>query len=624
VRGNGKINQEREAVVHGAGWNVIKVVWGREWDHLLAADNDGLLTRRMGEAVDGDYQKYVVEGGAYVREHFFGTDPRLAAMVEHLSDDQLARLRRGGHDLQKVYAAYAAAVAESERPTVILAKTVKGWLLGESAEGKNVAHQVKKIEIDELRKFRDRLDLPVSDSQLENPPFLRFPENSREFEYLRSRREALGGFVPKRVHKPMPLPAKPITFFSRYLKGSGTQEASTTGIYARILADLLGDKEIGGRIVPIIPDEARTFGLDSLFNRFGIYSSKGQLYEPVDSKSLMKYREARDGVVLEEGICEAGSMASFTAVGTSYATHGVPMIPRYIFSSMFGLQRTGDQAWAFGDQRARGFLLGATAGRTTLNGEGLQHQDGHSQLLAAAYPALEAYDPAFGYEVAVIIQHGLERMLQKEHDVVYYVTLQNEAYAHPEMPAGVSSEDIIRGLYKFRAVGPAEAKGKHRVHLLGSGSIMQQVLSAATILAEKYSVAADVWSATSYQQLRRDAQSCDRWNMLHPAEKPRVPYVTRTLGETDGPVIAASDYMKMVSDQIAQWIPGGMYALGTDGYGRSDTRAALRRHFEVDAESIVIATLHRLSLAGKIKPAVVAQAIKDLGVDPEKIDPQHA
>jgi pyruvate dehydrogenase E1 component len=621
VRGNGKIIQELEAVFAGSGWNVIKVIWSRRWDPLLARDDEGLLVKRMTEVVDGEYQKYSVEPGSYTRQHFFGAHPKLLKMVEHLPDDQIRRLRRGGHDVVKVHAAYAAACAHKGQPTVILAKTVKGWALGEGTQGKNVAHQQKKMSLKDLKAFRDEMQLPIADKDLEEVPFYAPDRNSPEMQYLMERRHALGGGVPRRVVKPRKLPAPAPKLFERYLKGSGGNEVSTTGAFARLLADLLADKGFGKRIVPIIPDEARTFGLDALFQQVGIYSSVGQLYEPVDQKMLLKYREAKDGQVLEEGISEAGSLASFAAAGTAYATHGEPMIPFYIFYSMFGFQRVGDQIWAFADSRGRGFLLGATAGRTTLNGEGLQHEDGHSHLLASVVPNLQAYDPAFAYEVALILQRGLKRMMEDQEDVFYYLTLQNEPTPMPPMPEG-AAEGVLQGLYRLQ---PAPAlPGAARAQLFGSGSILNEVLRAQKLLAERFNVAADVWSATSYLALRREALAAERWNMLHPEAPPRIPLVTALLKDAPGPVVAASDYLKAVSDQVARWVPGGLFSLGTDGFGRSDTRPALRRHFEVDAESVVVAVLSQLARRGERKPADVAQAIRELGLDPEKTDPAGA
>ncbi|NUN49313.1 MAG: pyruvate dehydrogenase (acetyl-transferring), homodimeric type [Candidatus Brocadiae bacterium] len=616
VRGNGKIIQELEGVFHGAGWNVMKVIWGRRWDPLIAADHEGVLVRRMGEACDGDYQRYSAEGGAFTRQHFFGTDPRLLKLVEHLSDDDIRRLRRGGHDQTKNYAAFKAATEHKGQPTVILAKTVKGWTLGGKIESKNVAHQQKKMEDEELRKFRDVLQLPIPDSKLEEAPFYHPGKDSPEVQYLLEHRKKLGGFVPRRVVRKKALAVPGMDKFEMFLKGT-KEEVSTTGAFVRILADLCKDREIGRRVVPIIPDEARTFGMEALFRTLGIYSSVGQRYEPVDAKMLLSYREAKDGQVLEEGICEAGSMASFTAAATSYSTHGEPMIPFYIFYSMFGFQRIGDQAWALGDSRGRGFLMGATSGRTTLNGEGLQHQDGHAHLLASTFPTCRAYDPAFAYEIAVIIQDGLRRMVGEGEDCFYYISIQNENIHQPPMAAGME-KGILDGLYLFRK--SAADKGP-RVQLLGSGSILAAVLKAQEILAAKHGVSADVWSATSYLNLRREALEAERWNGLHPESKPRTPLVQQILAGAEGPVIAASDYMKAVPDQISRWVPE-LYTLGTDGYGRSDTREALRRHFEIDAESIVVAALWQLSKLGQVKPAVVTAAIREYGLDPEKPDPR--
>ena len=620
VRGNGKIIQELEANFHGAGWRVIKVIWGREWDSLLAADTEGLLIRRMGEAVDGDYQKYSVESGEYIRQHFFGRDPRLLRLVEHLRDRDLQRLRRGGHDFRKLYAAFKRATEEPEKPTVILAKTVKGWALGEGAEGRNIAHQAKKMNIQELRAFRDRLFVDIPDKALEDPPFLRFSEDSEPYKYLMDRRAALGGSVPRRSQISVPMEVPEVDWFQRFLEGSGDQEASTTGVFARLLAQLLNHKLLGPRVVPIIPDEARTFGLDALFRRYGIYSSKGQQYEPVDAEMLLSYREAKDGQVLEEGICEAGAMASFIAAGSAYSTHGEPMIPIYIFYSMFGFQRTGDQVWAATDQRARGFMIGATYGRTTLNGEGLQHQDGHSHLLASTNPNVRSYDPAFAYEIAVIVQHGLDVMFAKEQDRIFYITVHNEAYAQPPMPEGVEA-GVLAGLYRFRTASVAHPL---RAQLLGSGAIMMEVLRAQDLLASRFGVAADVWSATSYCELRREALSCERWNTLHPTDEPRVPVVATILDDLEGPILAASDGMMAVPDQIARWVPGGLYSLGTDGFGRSDTRSTLRRHFEIDAEHIAVATLKRLADLGSLPPERVVEAVEAFGIDPGKPDPATA
>jgi pyruvate dehydrogenase E1 component len=620
VRGNGKIIQELEGVFRGAGWNVIKVIWGSVWDDLLAADTSGLLTKRMGEAVDGDFQKYTVEAGSYIRKHFFGKYPELLHLVDGLSDDQLTRLVRGGHDPRKVYAAYKAAVDHKGGPTVILAKTVKGYGLGEAGEGRNISHQQKKMNEKELREFRARFDIPVRDEDVVETPFYRPPKDSPEIKYLLDRRKKLGGFVPKRVVTAEPLKTPRMESYSGLLKGFGAVDYSTTKTFVLFLSSLLRDKAIGKNVVPIIPDEARTFGIDGLFTEIGIYSSKGQLYEPVDKQGMSYYREAKDGQILEEGITEAGSMASFVAAGTAYANLGINMIPFYIYYSMFGPQRVGDELWLAADSRAKGFLLGATSGRTTLNGEGLQHQDGHSPLMASAVPTLYVYDPAFGYEMAVIICDGMRRMFENGEEILYYLCLYNEGYPMPPMPAG-SEEGIIKGLYKFKN-GPEGPR--HKAHIFGSGSIIRSALRAQEILAERYDVSADVWSATSYKNLRNEALLADRWNLLHPMEAPRKPYVQQLLEKENGPFIAVSDYMKMVPDQIAKWTPGGLTTLGTDGFGRSDIRSRLRRFFEIDAECVVVATLHSLAQRGAIERKMVARAIKDLNVDPEKGFPQLA
>ncbi len=614
VRGNGKIIQELEAVFQGAGWHVIKVVWGSDWDKLLAADKSGLLLRRMEEAVDGDYQKYSVEPGSYTRKHFFGKYPELLQLVNHLTDEQIHKLLRGGHDSRKVYAAYKAAVGHKGQPTVILAKTVKGYGLGEAGEGRNITHQQKKLNEKELREFRARFGVPISDEEIAETPFFRPAAESRERQYLLNRRKKLGGFLPKRVVSAEPLQTPKLDFFSELLKGSGKFEMSTTMGFVRLVSLLVRNKTIGKKIVPIISDEARTFGLDALFREIGIYSSKGQLYEPVDKKSLLYYHEAKDGQILEEGITEAGAMASFIAAGTSYATAGQHMVPFYIYYSMFGFQRIGDLMWLAGDIRTRGFLLGATSGRTTLNGEGLQHQDGHSLILSSTIPTLMTYDPAFTYEVAVIIADGMRRMYADGQDAFYYLTLYNENYAMLGMPEG-SEEGIIKGLYRVKA-GPEGRQLK--AHLLGSGPILRFALEAQQTLAQDFNVSADVWSATSYKLLRNEALLSRRWNMLHPTEAPRKSYLERLLEKEHGVFVAASDNMKVVPDQIAPWVPGGLTTLGTDGYGRSDTRERLRRFFEVDTESIVIATLYALAEKGQIDRGVVATAIKNLGVDPQK------
>jgi len=627
VRGNGKIIQELEAVFRGAGWNVYKVIWGRDWDPLLAEDDDGTLVKRMGEACDGDYQKYSVENGEYTRKHFFNKYPQTAKLVEKLTDDQIRNfLRRGGHDALKVYAAYHQAVnAANGRPTAILAKTVKGWSLGEAAEGKNTAHQAKELTEAQLMTFRDRLKIPVADSQLTDPPYYLPRKDSVELEYLHARRMALGGYVPKRTARAPKEEIPTLPTFKDTLEGSaskGGKEASTTSAYNEVLTKLLGDPKLGKRIVPIIPDEARTFGLDTLFRKVGIYSSVGQRYEPVDKGALLYYREAKDGQVLEEGINEAGSLASFTTAGTAYATHGVNMIPFYIYYSMFGYQRVGDAVWAAADCRAKGFLLGATDGRTTLNGEGIQHEDGHSHLLFSVVPTCRCYDPAWAYEVAVIVHDGLKRMYQDQESCFYYLTLYNENYAQPPMPSGVE-EGIVKGLYRFKPSEMKPEKGR-QVQLLGSGVILREALRAQQLLAEKFGIAADVWSAPSYVLLRRDAIECDRWNMLHPDQDERVPYVVSQLGSTEGPIIATSDYMRAVPEMVAKWLPGRFTALGTDGFGRSDSRPALRRHFEIDAEHTAFAALYQLSKAGKFPKKEMAKAIKELAIDPNKVDPSTA
>ena len=617
VRGNGKIVQELEAVFRGAGWNVVKVIWGPEWDDLIEKDEEGILVKKLNEVVDGQWQKYTTSPGSYTRQHFFGTDPRLLNMVEHLSDDQIHGLRRGGHSYRKIYAAYAAAVAEKERPTVILVHTVKGWTLGEGFEGSNITHQKKMMDREELRTFRDLLELPVPDDKLDEAPFYHPGEQSPEVEYMLERRRQLGGCVPtRRMQAQVQLELPPPSTFDEFREGMDKGEASTTMVFARLLSKLLRDKNIGKRIVPIVPDEARTFGMDALFSQVGIYSSRGQLYEPVDKGKVLYYRESFDGQVLEEGITEAGSMASFTAAATSYSIHGQPMIPFYIFYSMFGFQRTGDQMWAAGDSMARGFLLGATAGRTTLAGEGLQHDDGHSQVLASTLPSCRSYDPAFAYELGLIIEDGLRRMHVDEENVIYYITLQNENYRMPAMPVGVE-EGILKGMYRFRT---AEKRLDRHVQLFGSGSILNEVLRAQDLLAT-YGVSADVWSVTSYQLLRKDALECERHGRMHPLEEPRTAFVTEQLKGEAGPFIAASDWMKIVPDQIARWVPGTYVPLGTDGFGISDTRPSLRRHFEVDAESVVIAALSALRQDGLVNGEAVAQAISDLQYDTRKIDP---
>ncbi|MCU0256250.1 MAG: pyruvate dehydrogenase (acetyl-transferring), homodimeric type [Vicinamibacterales bacterium] len=618
VRGNGQIIQELEAIFRGAGWNVIKVIWGREWDALLARDRDGILARRAGEIVDGQYQKYAVESGAYLREHFFGADPRLLDMVKHLSDDQLKRLRLGGHDPEKVYNAYLAATQHRGAPTVVLARTIKGYGLGESGEGKNITHQQKKLNDDELLAFRTRFGIPISDEDVDDLPFYRPPADGPEIQYMLERRRALGGFAPRRTVVAPALKPDLDELFEEFHKGTDGRKVSTTMAFVRMLSKLLRDREIGQLVVPIVPDEARTFGMEALFRQVGIYSHVGQLYQPVDIDTLLYYKEARDGQIFEEGITEAGSLASFIAAGTSYATHGVNTIPFFIFYSMFGMQRVGDLVWAAADMRARGFLLGGTAGRTTLAGEGLQHQDGNSHLLALPVPNLLSYDPAFAHEIAVILQDGIRRMYGDGESVFYYLTVMNEQYAQPAMPEG-AREGILKGLYKL-APAP-NPKAKLKAQLLGSGAILPEVLKAQALLADKYKVAADVWSVTSYTQLYRDGNRCDRWNLLHPGETPQVPWITQCLGSAPGVCVAASDYVKALPHSVDRWLPRPLQSLGTDGFGRSEGRAALRDFFEVDARFVVLATLSALMREGQVEAKVVEQAIRDLKIDPGKPDP---
>jgi pyruvate dehydrogenase E1 component len=618
VRGNGQIIQELEAAFRGAGWNVVKAIWGREWDPILAKDRDGLLVKRMGEIVDGQYQKYAVESGAYVREHFWGADPRLLDMVKHLSDDQLKKMTLGGHDPVKVYNAYKAAVEHKGAPTVVLARTIKGYGLGEAGEGKNITHQQKKMNEEELRAFRTRFGIPISDAEVGHTPFYRPAEDSIEIKYMRERRQALGGYVPSRKVRSEAL--KPIApeLFEEFHKGTDGRKASTTMVFVRMLSKLLRDPEVGKLVVPIVPDEARTFGMEALFRQVGIYSHAGQVYEPVDMDTLLYYKEASDGQILEEGINEAGSMSSFIAAGTAYASHGVNTIPFFIYYSMFGFQRIGDLIWAAGDSRARGFLLGGTSGRTTLAGEGLQHQDGNSQLFALAYPNVVSYDPAFAFEIAVIIEDGIKRMYVDQESIFYYLTVMNEQYAMPEMPKG-AKDGILKGMYKFKAA--AKPKAALRAQLLGSGAILPEVIKAQEILESKYNVSADVWSVTSYTELYRDGHAAERWNMLHPTVSPRVPYVTQCLKDAAGVLIAASDYVKAMPDTIDRWLPRPLTTLGTDGYGRSETRASLRDFFEVDYRYVVVATLAALARDGKVEASVVDEAIKALNINPEKSNP---
>ncbi|HEY1590434.1 MAG TPA: pyruvate dehydrogenase (acetyl-transferring), homodimeric type [Solirubrobacteraceae bacterium] len=613
VRGNGKIIQELEADFRGAGWNVIKVIWGSRWDRLLDADVDGRLVRVMEESVDGEYQTYKSRDGAYVREKFFGKDPVLLDRVSHMTDEQIWLLNRGGLDQQKVYAAYHEAVGHTGQPTVILAKTIKGYGMGSSGEGQMITHQAKKMTEDALLAFRDRFELPLTDEQVRAAEYYKPPDDSPEMRYLRECREALGGSLParrRRVDEPLEVPD--LSLFSSQLEGTGDREISTTMAFVRVLAALLRDKEIGSRVVPIIPDESRTFGMEGLFRQVGIYSPVGQLYQPQDAEQLMFYKEDEHGQILEEGITEAGSISSFIAAGTSYSTHGVQMVPFYIYYSMFGYQRVGDLVWAGGDSRSRGFLLGGTAGRTTLNGEGLQHADGHSHVLFSVVPNVRAYDPAFGYEVAVIVQDGLRRMVGEQEDVFFYLTLMNENYKHPPMPEG-AGEGILQGMYLLQ-----EASGDGpRVQLLGSGTILLEVLAAAALLEEDWGVAADVWSVTSFTELRRDGIEAERWSMLHPVSERRRAYVSEQLGAREGPVVASTDWIRAYPDQIRQWVPGRYRVLGTDGYGRSDYRRSLRRFFEVDRHYVTVAALSELADEGIVDRARVQEAIDRYEIDPE-------
>ncbi|MBL8167201.1 MAG: pyruvate dehydrogenase (acetyl-transferring), homodimeric type [Acidobacteria bacterium] len=619
VRGNGKIVQELEAAFRGAGWNVIKVLWGGIWDPLFAKDKTGILLKRMEECVDGEYQSFRAKDGAFLREKFFGKYPELLELVKDWSDEDLWKLRRGGHDSRKVYNAYKRAFETTGRPTVILAKTIKGYGLGPSGgEGRNLAHQAKKLDEDDLINMIDRFDLPISEEDAKAAKFFVPPQDSPEVIYLHQRRKELGGYYPSRQVKSEKLVTPEVSLFKEQLDGSQGREVSTTMAFVRMLTALLKDKNVGKRIVPIIPDEARTFGMESLFRQVGIYASQGQLYEPHDSDMFLYYKEDKAGQILEEGITEAGSMASFTAAGTAYANHGVEMIPFYIYYSMFGFQRIGDFAWAFADSRGKGFLCGATAGRTTLMGEGLQHQDGHSHVLASTVPTCAAYDPAYAYELAVIVQEGMRRMYQEQENLYYYLTLYNENYAQPEMPEGVT-EGIIKGIYKLKA-----GAGRPKVHLWGSGPMANEALRAQQMLAEQYKVNADVWSVTSYNELRRNALQAERWNRLHPTEAEQKPYIAQVMEKTEGPIIASTDYMKIVPDQLAPWLNGRLVSLGTDGFGRSDNRTYLRKHFEVNAEAIVAATLSRLARDGKFNAKKAAQAIADLGLNPEALDPALA
>ena len=618
VRGNGQIIQELESAFRGARWNVIKVLWGSEWDPILERDTEGLLVKRMGEVVDGEYQKLVVSSGDYIRQFFFGSDPRLLKLVEPLPDEALRRLRLGGHDPRKVYAAYKAAVEHQGSPTAILARTIKGYGLGEAGEGKNVTHQQKKLNEDELREFRSRFGIPLSDHDIAEVPFYRPEEDSEEIRYLRARREALGGYVPQRKVRSKPLVADHDELFREFHEGSDGREVSTTMAFVAMLRKMLKDPEIGKLIVPIVPDEARTFGMESLFRTVGIYSSAGQKYEPVDVNTLLYYKEAKDGQILEEGITEAGSVGSFIAAGSGYATHGINTIPFFIYYSMFGFQRIADFIWAAADMRTRGFLLGGTSGRTTLSGEGLQHQDGNSHVLALTVPNLLAYDPAYAYEIAVIIQDGIRRMYKEGENIFYYITVMNEPYAMPPMPKGVEA-GILKGMYRFRAA--TNKKSNLRAQLFGSGAILNEVLRAQEVLEKNYGVAADVWSVTSYKSLYMDAIEAERWNRLHPDDTPRVPYLKECVRDEQGVFVAATDYLKTLPSMVARWMPRRLATLGTDGFGRSEGREALREFFEVDSRFIVLATLHELAQDGLVGEATVQNAIKDLAINPEKPNP---
>jgi pyruvate dehydrogenase E1 component len=620
VRGNGKIIQELEAAFLGAGWNVIKVIWGSRWDPLFARDTRGVLQRVMEDCVDGEYQNFKAKGGAYTREHFFGKDPSLKEMVANMSDEDIWRLNRGGHDALKVFAAYQAAVNTKGPPTVILAKTVKGFGLGKVAEGQMVAHQQKKLNIDAVRELRDRFNIPVSDQDLADLPFRKPPPDSDEMRYLQTHRNRLGGYLPVRKPTAPPLTVPPLEAFRSILDGTAEREISTTMAFVRILTVLLKDKTIGKHIVPIVPDEARTFGMEGLFRQIGIYSAVGQLYTPVDAETLMSYREDRKGQMLEEGINEAGSTCSWIAAATSYANHGIGMVPFYVYYSMFGFQRVGDFIWAAGDMRARGFLVGATAGRTTLAGEGLQHQDGHSQLVATTIPNCRAYDPTFAYELAVIIQDGMQRMYAQNESVFYYISVMNENYAQPAMPAGAET-GIVKGGYLLKASGGG---AELRATLLGSGTILRECIAAAELLEKQFSIMADVFSITSFSELRRDAIECERWNLLHPAEAPREPYVRTLLTGREGALVAATDYVRNVPDQIRPWVSQPYVTLGTDGFGRSDTRAELRQHFEVDRNFIALAALKALADAGRIDRKTVVDAVAKLGIDANKADPLNS
>ncbi|MCG8026426.1 MAG: pyruvate dehydrogenase (acetyl-transferring), homodimeric type [Candidatus Thiodiazotropha taylori] len=616
VRGNGKIIQELEGVFRGAGWNVIKVIWGGYWDPLFARDKNGVLLKRMEECVDGDYQAYKAKGGAYTREHFFGKYPELDEMVANMTDEDIWRLNRGGHDPHKVFAAYAEATAHKGQPTVILAKTVKGYGMGVAGEGQNITHSQKKMGEAALKAFRDRFNIPISDDQIGAAPFYKPPADSAEMQYMHAQRSKLGGFLPQRRTKVEAMTVPPIEKFKALLEGSGDREQSTTMAFVRLLNMLVRDKQLGKQIVPIVPDEARTFGMEGMFRQLGIYSSVGQLYEPVDADQVMFYREDKKGQILQEGINEAGAMSSWIAAATSYSNHGVSMIPFYIYYSMFGFQRIGDLAWAAGDMQARGFLIGGTAGRTTLAGEGLQHQDGHSHLVAATIPNCVSYDPAFAYELTVIVLDGMRRMYQQQENVFYYITVMNENYLQPAMPEGVE-EGIVKGMYRLKKGG----KQKKRVQLLGSGTILREVIAAAELLEKDFNVTADIWSVTSFNELRREGLDVERWNTLHPEEGQRQSYVTRQLAGQQGPVVAATDYIRSYADQIRPFVPASYSVLGTDGYGRSDMRSQLRKFFEVNRYYVALAALKSLADQGDLKEEVVTQAIKKYKIDPDKPNP---
>ncbi|MFW5871280.1 MAG: pyruvate dehydrogenase (acetyl-transferring), homodimeric type [Verrucomicrobiota bacterium] len=621
VRGNGNIIQELETMFSGAGWNVIKVIWGSDMEPLLQKDKDGILVKTLGELVDGEYQNFSVKGGAYVREHLFGRDPRLIKMVEHMSDEQLGRIRLGGHDPEKVYAAYRSAMENEGAPTVILARTIKGYGLGEAGEGRNITHQQKKLNEQELREFRSRFAVPLSDEEIADIPFYKPDDDTPEMKYLHERRKSLGGYLPARHDNTEPLDEADDAIFKEFREGSSDKEVATTMAFGRMLSHMLKDEKLGPRIVPIIPDEARTFGMDALFRQVGIYSHVGQVYEPVDRANLLYYREAKDGQILEEGITEAGSISSFIAAGTAYANHNMNMIPFFMFYSMFGFQRIGDLIWAAGDIRARGFLVGGTSGRTTLAGEGLQHCDGNSHILAYPHPGIRAYDPAYAYEIAVIVKDGIRRMFHEQKDEMVYFTIMNEQYRQPPMPEN-AQEGILKGLYRLK--NPLQDGAEAQVHLFGSGAILNEAVNAQSLLAEEFDIAADVWSVTSYKSLYHDALTVERWNRMHPDKKPKSSYIADALKKTKGPFVAATDYLRVLPESIANWLPNRLVALGADGFGRSDGRAHLRAFFEVDAKHIALAALQALTLEGKCEDKTFKQSIKKLGIEPDKTDPMNS